>query len=113
MEVTLVAAMGRNRVIGKGGHLPWNMPEEHARYHALTMGKPILIGRRTFDEKGEPLWGRHNLVLSRDPKPIKGAEVFTSLDEAIKRAKGLGPELMVVGGAEIISSLCGWPPRST
>jgi dihydrofolate reductase len=100
MDITLIAAMGRNRVIGKHGALPWHMPQDLARYHALTTGKPLLIGRKTFDET-EPRPGQHNLVLSQNPTPIKGAEVFTSLEAAIKRASELGPELMVVGGAQI------------
>jgi dihydrofolate reductase len=101
MEITLIAAMGRNRVIGKHGALPWKMPQDLARYHALTLGKPLLIGRKTFEETEEPLPRRHNLVLSQNPTKIKGAEVFTSLEAAIKRAAELGPELMVVGGAQI------------
>jgi dihydrofolate reductase len=101
MKITLIAAMGKNRVIGIGGQLPWKMPQEQARFHSLTMGKPILMGRKTFDEDGRPLPGRPNLILTRNLTSIPGTEVFTALDTALARAAQLGPELMVIGGAEI------------
>jgi dihydrofolate reductase len=101
MKITLIAAVGKNRIIGRGGQLPWKMPQEQARFHAITMGKPILMGRKTFDEDGRPLPGRPNLILTRNPIPIPGTEIFTQLETALARAARLGPELMVIGGAEI------------
>lgn len=99
--VSLIVAMAQNGVIGRGNALPWRLPEDLRRFKAATMGKPILMGRKTFESIGRPLPGRVNLVLTRDAAwSAPGALVVHSLEQALVRA-GAAPELMVIGGAEI------------
>lgn len=98
--VTLIAAMARNRVIGRDNALPWRLPEDLRRFRALTLGHPVLMGRRTFESIGRALPGRDNLVLTRDAGfHAEGCRVFGRLDAALCAA-GEG-ELMVIGGADI------------
>jgi dihydrofolate reductase len=99
-RVTLIAAMARNRVIGRDNALPWRLPEDLRRFRALTMGKPVLMGRRTFLSIGRALPGRENLVLTRDAafRP-EGCHVFASLAPALA---SIGDrEVMVIGGADV------------
>jgi dihydrofolate reductase len=101
--LSLVVAMARNHVIGHENTLPWRLSEDLKRFKAVTMGKPILMGRRTYDSIGKPLPGRANLVLTRDPNwNAAGAAVVvvSSLDEAIKRSHRAS-ELAVIGGADV------------
>jgi dihydrofolate reductase len=99
--ITLVVARARNGVIGRDGSLPWRLPDDLRRFKALTLGKPVLMGRRTFASIGRPLPGRRNLVLSRDATfRAEGVEVVQSLEEAIDLA-GRDTELMVIGGGEV------------
>lgn len=101
MEITLIAALGRNRVIGHAdGRLPWRLPDDLAHFKRETLGKPIVQGRKTYDTVGKPLPGRKNIVLSRTSGPIEGCTVVRSVDEAIAAA-GDVPELMIIGGGEI------------
>jgi dihydrofolate reductase len=101
MRLALIAALARNRVIGIGNHLPWHLPADLTRFKALTMGKPILMGRRTFESIGRPLPGRRNLVLTRDSSfDVAGCEIARSLDEALMLV-GDAPEVMVIGGAQL------------
>ncbi|MDP4005319.1 dihydrofolate reductase [Methylobacterium sp. NEAU K] len=98
--VSLVAAIARNGVIGRDNGLAWHLSSDLKRFKALTMGKPMLMGRRTWDSIGRPLPGRRTLVLTRDPGfRAEGAE--TVHDWAGALAAASGSELMVVGGAEI------------
>ncbi|MGD9599760.1 MAG: dihydrofolate reductase [Steroidobacteraceae bacterium] len=91
--------MARNGVIGARGALPWRLPDDLRRFKALTMGKPVLMGRRTWASIGKPLPGRLNLVLTRDAAfGAEGATVVHSLAEAFAHAT---VELMVIGGAEV------------
>jgi dihydrofolate reductase len=108
MDVVLVAALGRNRVIGADGTMPWHVPEDLRRFKALTMGHPMVMGRATFDSIGRPLPGRRTIVLTRDPSWSRaGVEVAASLDEAlaIARLGGAEPDpvtaVMVVGGGTV------------
>ena len=99
--VTLIVAADRRGVIGRDGGLPWHLPDDLKRFKARTMGKPIVMGRRTWDSIGKPLPGRHNIVITRQPSlVIDGATVVDSLDAAL-RAAGAVPEVCVIGGAEI------------
>jgi dihydrofolate reductase len=100
-EVRLVAALARNRVIGRDNELPWRLPEDLRRFRALTMGHPVLMGRRTHESIGRALPGRENLVLTRRPRyrAAAGCRVLVSLEEALQVA-GDGV-LMVIGGAEL------------
>lgn len=98
-SISLVVAMDEADCIGRNGALPWRLPEDLRHFRRLTLGKTILMGRKTWDSLGKPLDGRRNWVLSRDPafRPA-GAEVFATLDEALARGEG---ELVVIGGAEL------------
>jgi len=105
MHVSFVVAMDRNRVIGLNQGLPWHLPRDLRRFEALTLGKVVLMGRRTHEAIGRPLPGRRNLVLTRAPGyATPGCEVVHSLEEALARAAESG-ELMVIGGAEIFRQL--------
>jgi dihydrofolate reductase len=99
--VSLLAAVADNGVIGRENRLPWHLPDDLKRFKSLTIGKPILMGRRTFESIGKALPGRTNLVLTRSQDwASPGAVVVHSVDEALDRA-GHADELIVVGGAEI------------
>lgn len=100
MRVALIAAMDPHRVIGRGGTLPWKETEDLRRFRALTMGKPLLMGRRTFESIGKPLAGRRTIVVSRALAPRPGIEVVASLAEGLRLA-GDAPEVMVCGGAAL------------
>ncbi|MBW8310417.1 MAG: dihydrofolate reductase [Rhizobium sp.] len=96
----LVAALDRARGIGRGNELPWRLPDDLQRFKALTLGKPLLMGRRTAESLGRALPGRRNLVLTRSNQvPFPGMEAVASLDEALSLADGA--ELMVIGGGEV------------
>ncbi|GIW34980.1 dihydrofolate reductase [Meiothermus sp.] len=97
-KIALVVAMDKNRAIGQGGALPWRLPDDLKRFRALTLGRTVLMGRKTYESIGRPLPQRRNVVLTRDPafRP-EGLEVVHSLEEALK----LGDELMVIGGGEV------------
>lgn len=100
-RLVLVVAATDAGVIGRDGALPWHLPADLKRFKAITLGKPILMGRRTYESIGRPLPGRTNLVLTRSPGwHADGVEVVHSLEEAVARA-GTAPELMVIGGAEL------------
>ena len=101
MKISLIAAMAKNNVIGKNNQLPWNLPADLTYFKNKTMGKPILMGRKTYDSIGRPLPGRRNIVISRQPHLIiPGCEVFASIDDALKAAQQ-AEEVMVIGGAHI------------
>lgn len=102
-ELVLIAAMGKNRVIGVDGGMPWHLPADLKHFKAVTMGHPVLMGRRTFESIGKALPGRRNVVLSRslDPAP-DGCEVAGSLAEALT-VLDPGP-VMVIGGGELYRS---------
>jgi dihydrofolate reductase len=103
----LIAALAQNRVIGCNNQLPWHLPADLKHFKALTLGKPIIMGRKTWDSLGRPLPGRLNLVVSRQPDlQLPGAEVFASLAAAIERAEQWAAaedadELMLIGGAQL------------
>ncbi len=87
MSLTLIAAMSENRVIGRGGGLPWRLPDDMRHFKQVTMGHPVVMGRRTWESMGGPLPGRRNIVLSRRVGyTAEGAEVVTTLDAALARA---------------------------
>jgi dihydrofolate reductase len=99
--VSLIVAMANNRVIGRGNALPWRLPADLRRFRSLTLGKPVLMGRRTFESIGRPLTGRVNLVLTRDVDwSAEGTRVVRTLAEALERARDC-PELVAIGGAEV------------
>jgi len=98
--ITLVAAMGRNRAIGLGGALPWHLPNELRHFKEITMGKPIVMGRKTWQSIGRALPGRQNLVVTRDVSlRAQGCDVVHSLREAV--ARSVGAEVMIIGGGQL------------
>lgn len=100
-ELTLIAAMGLNRVIGVGNALPWRLPADFAHFRALTMGKPVIMGRTTHESIGRPLPGRTNIVLTREPhRQIKGCITAGSVDSALAATEGAA-EAMIIGGSQI------------
>ena len=97
--------MTRNRVIGRDNALPWRLPADLQHFKATTMGKPVLMGRKTFDSIGRPLPGRVNLVLTRDVHwQAPGIVVAHSIEDALARASE-APEVAGIGGAEIFRLL--------
>ena len=101
MLLSLVAAMDRNLVIGVDGRLPWHLPADLAHFKRITLGKPVLMGRGTFESIGRPLPGRHNIVITRDPGfRAEGCTVVHSVEAGIAAAMP-APELMVIGGASV------------
>lgn len=110
MHICLVAALDRNHAIGRDGAMPWHLPDDLKRFKALTLGKPVLMGRKTALAIGRPLPGRTNLVLTRGAHaPFEGQIVVHSLDEALARA-GEAEELAVIGGGEVYALAL---PRAT
>lgn len=101
-RVVLVAAVARNRVIGRGPDIPWHIPGEQAEFKRLTMGHTLLMGRTTYESIGRPLPGRTTIVLTRDPSwSADGVLVAHSLGDALEQAAALPGEVMVVGGAQV------------
>ena len=99
--ISLIVAMAQNGVIGRANALPWRLPRDLQRFKALTVGKAVLMGRRTFESIGRPLPGRANLVLTRDRAwHAAGVDAVHSLEEALARGGGC-PELVAIGGAEV------------
>ena len=101
MIVTLILAVSDNGVIGRDNQLPWHLPDDLKHFKRLTMGKPIVMGRRTYESIGKPLPGRQNIVVTRDANYRReGVTVVHDVDAAMQAA-GDVPELMIIGGAEL------------
>lgn len=101
MIISMIAAMAQDRVIGIDNQMPWHLPADFAWFKRCTMGKPVVMGRKTYDSIGRPLPGRQNIVISRDPSlVIEGVTTVTSIDEALKAA-GSVEEVMIIGGGTI------------
>jgi len=107
MKLALIWAMSQNRTIGRNNALPWYLPEDLKYFKRVTMGKPIIMGRKTWDSIGRPLPGRTNIVITRDKNfTLDTARVVHSLDDAIKIAESVcliegAEEAVVIGGAQI------------
>ena len=102
MTVTLVVAIGRNGVIGRDGGLPWPRTGDLRHFKALTLGHPLVMGRRTYESIGRPLPGRTTIVVTRDPEwAAEGVVVCHSVDDALARATALDDDVFVVGGADV------------
>ena len=107
MKISLIAAVADNAVIGCQNRLPWHLPEDLQYFKRVTMGKPIVMGRKTWESIGRPLPGRTNIVITRRPDyAAEGARVVGSLEEAVSLAEDIAlidgtDELLVIGGAEI------------
>jgi dihydrofolate reductase len=108
--VAFVVAAAENGVIGRKGQLPWRMPSDLKMFRKLTLGKPVIMGRKTFQSIGKPLPDRDNLVVTRDAGfKEKGIEVFASVEAALARAQTIAAargvdEIAVIGGAEIFTA---------
>lgn len=99
--ISLIAAMAKNRVIGHSGRMPWHLPAELAHFKKITLGKTVLMGRRTFESIGRPLPHRRNLIITRQKNwHLTGCEVYPSLEAALTAAPA-DEELMVIGGATL------------
>jgi dihydrofolate reductase len=100
-RICLIAALAANRVIGKDNALPWRLPADLKRFKALTMGHPVVMGRKTYESIGRPLPGRRNLVITRNRDySAPGCEVVHCLDAAIAACRG-AQEIFIIGGAEL------------
>ena len=105
MKVSIVVAMDENGLIGANNRLPWHLPADLRHFKALTMGHPLLMGRRTHESIGRPLPGRHNIVLThRRDYDAEGCTVIHSL-EAARDAAGAAAELMIIGGEAVFRQL--------
>ena len=101
--ISLIVALDKNRVIGLNNAMPWHLPGELQYFKETTMGKPIIMGRKTFESIGRPLPGRRNIVITRNPQyDAEGIELAYSLEEAIKLA-GDVEEIMIIGGQQIFT----------
>ena len=104
-EIAIVVAMAENRVIGRENRLPWHLPADLRHFKQLTLGKPVLMGRRTHESIGRPLPGRTNIVVTCDRSyTAPGCVVAHSLESALEAAAG-GAEAMVIGGTELYRQL--------
>ena len=105
--VAMIAAVGANGVIGSDGEIPWRLPSDFAHFKRTTLGKPLIMGRKTFESIGKPLPGRTNIIVTRQPGyAAEGALVASSLAEALERAREVAAadgadEIMIGGGGEI------------
>jgi len=101
MIISLIAAMDKNKVIGKNNSLPWNMPEDMKYFRDKTKGKPVIMGRKTYESIGKPMPQRTNIIITKDQDyKVEGCIVVHSIDEALKAA-GNVEEVMVIGGSQI------------
>lgn len=102
MRITMIAALDEERGIGKDGAIPWHIPGDQPRFKALTMGHPIIMGRKTYESIGRPLPGRTNIVISRNPDFLApGCVVVQSLDEALEKAEQEDSQAFIIGGTAI------------
>ncbi|MCQ1061065.1 type 3 dihydrofolate reductase [Photobacterium sp. DNB23_23_1] len=104
MKISMVAAMAKARIIGKDNAMPWHLPADFTWFKKVTMGKPVVMGRKTFESIGRPLPGRHNIVISRNADyQAEGVTVVADINAA-KQAAGDVDELMVIGGGSIYAA---------
>lgn len=105
LPLAMVVAVGDRGEIGKDGQVPWRIPEDLKHFKRVTMGHAIIMGRKTWDEVGRPLPGRRNIVVSRNRALVlPGAEVFSTLDEAIEAARTTDSEPRIIGGSHIYAA---------
>ena len=105
MIVSIIAAMDHNRLIGNSNQLPWHLPADFAHFKSVTMGKPIVMGRKTFESIGKPLPGRANIVLSRNPDlSFEGVICVSNFADAVAAVPD-AEEIMIIGGSTIYEML--------
>jgi dihydrofolate reductase len=107
VRISLIAALDRNHAIGRDNRLPWRLPDDLRRFKALTLGKPVLMGRKTAQSLGRALPGRLNLVLTRSGQvPFEGMVAVASIEQAIAQAQAQSAdELCVIGGGQVYAQL--------
>ena len=104
MLISLIVAMDQNRVIGLEGDLPWHLPPDLKAFKIITMGKPVIMGRKTYESIGRPLPGRENIILTSNRSyQAPGCIVVHSIEESLKAAKDY-EEIMVIGGSTVYGS---------
>lgn len=104
MKISMIAAIGRNRELGRGNKLIWKIPSDLKRFREITRGHPVIMGRKTYQSINQLLPGRTNIIITRDPDfKIEGAVVVGSLEQAIEKAKTEpgSDEIFIIGGAQI------------
>ncbi len=100
--VSIIAAIGTGRSLGKSNDLLWRIPDDLKRFKILTTGHPLVMGRKTFESIGKPLPNRTSIVVTRDASwTHEGALVASSIEEALEKAKAIDPEVFVIGGGQI------------
>ena len=105
MIISIIAAMDCNRLIGNNNQLPWHLPVDFAHFKSVTMAKPIIMGRKTFESIGKPLPGRTNIVLSRNPElKFEGVICVSNIEDAVAAVPDAG-EIMIIGGSTIYEML--------
>ena len=101
MLISLIVAMAENRVIGRGNQMPWHLPADLRHFKGVTLGKPVIMGRKTFESIGRPLPGRRNVVISRNAEwSADGVECVNSLDAALALVQDAA-EVMIIGGGQL------------
>lgn len=104
MIISLIAAMDKNRLIGVKNGLPWHLPADFKHFKAITLGKPVIMGRKTFESIGQPLPGRKNIVISRSGFFVEGVTVVCSIDDALAEVSDV-EEVMIIGGASFYEQM--------
>lgn len=101
MHISAIVAMSENRVIGRNNQLPWHLPADLRHFKQITMGHPIVMGRKTYASIGRPLPGRRNIIISRNTNfQTQGCEVFNTIDDALLALKN-AEDIFVIGGAQL------------
>jgi dihydrofolate reductase len=106
MKISLIVAMASNRVIGLNNKMPWHLSADLQKFKKITMGSPVLMGRKTYESIGKPLPGRTNIIISRNPGYRQdGCLVFNDLETALKKACANADEIFVIGGSDLYEAI--------
>ncbi|CAH0532563.1 Dihydrofolate reductase [Vibrio stylophorae] len=103
MKISMIAALAKDRVIGQDNQMPWHLPADFAWFKRCTLGKPVIMGRKTYESIGRPLPGRHNIVISRQAPADQAVTWVSGIEQAIEAA-GDVKEVMIIGGGSIYRS---------
>lgn len=109
MQISMIAAMAHNRVIGKNNQMPWELSEDLKHFKAQTLGKPVVMGRKTYESIGRPLPQRHNIIISRNSEyKAEGVDIVPSFEQAVELVKRNEPqckEIVIIGGGMLYQQL--------
>jgi dihydrofolate reductase len=106
MKISIIAAMANNRVIGLKNRMPWHLSADLKRFKSITMGAPVLMGRKTYESIGKPLPGRTNIIISRNPDyRQEGCLIANTIDSAITTGCRIADEIFVIGGSDLYDAL--------